>query len=307
VTARDPLFVPDVTSPTDARLALSGLMAPDSGGVAVRAGAFYGPSVFNVTGMAAMSYSVAGGVAVVTRGASVGPYIGANDGAFTVATTAAPGSGSRYDLIYIKFPDEEQGDPDSLAVFGVVQGTAGGSPTIPTGSLPTGAVAIATALVPSGTTQTDTGVTINKMIPYTVARGAPVPVRTQAERDAMTAYEGLVVRRLDNGLDNHYVDGGWEVFGAVTVHGQSAPMKLKSGSTVATTSGAGQVEIDTGLTSLSIVLATNGDGAAQPFGIVSTLPPHSGGEFIAKWTDGDAGAAIGGESVRTDWIAIGTE
>jgi hypothetical protein len=306
MAARDPLFVPDVTSPTDARLALSGLMAPDSGGVAVRAGAFYGPSVFNVTGMAAMSYSVAGGVAVVTRGASVGPYVGANDGATTVPTTAAPGSGSRYDLIYIKLPDVEQGDADSNAVFGVVQGTAGGSPTIPTGSLPTGAVAIATALVPSGTTQTDTGVTINKIIRYTAARGAPIVVRNQAERDELTQYAGLVAHRLDTGLDNISDGTSWDNKGALTVFGQSAPLKLAYGSDVDTTTVNGNIIVDTGLTSVLVFVAVNGDAAAHDDLVLSIVKPYSGGEVTVKATKSDTSAPIAGSSVRYDWIAIGS-
>lgn len=307
MTARDPLFVPDVTSPTDARLALSGLMAPDTGGVAVRAGAFYGPSTFNITGTTGMSYSVAAGVAVVSRGASVGPYVGANDGATTVTTTAAPGSGSRYDLIYIKFPDVEQGDGDSNAVFGVVQGTAGGSPTVPTGSLPTGAVAIGQALVPSGTTRTDTGVTITKNIPYTVARGAPIPVRSQAERDALTKYAGLVARRLDTGLDNVTDGSTWDNHGAVTVLGQTAPLKLVLGTTAGVTDSLGHLTVDTGLSSISRFVAMNGDAVANANMTWSRVGAYSGGDVVLKAVLANTGASIVGASVRYDWMAVGTE
>jgi hypothetical protein len=306
MTARDPLFVPDVTSPTDARLAMSGLMAAGSGGVAVRTGAMYGPSVFNVTGKSDMSYDVSGGVAVASRGASTGPYIGAIDGVTNVTTTAAPGSGSRYDIIYIQYPDVEQGDADSNVDFGVVQGAASGSPSVPTGDLPTGAVAIAQVLIPSGVTATNAGgVVITKNVPYTVARGAPVPVRDQAERDALTKYAGLVARRLDTGLDNITDGTSWDNFGAVTVHGQSAPLKLKYGSDVSTTSAAGQVQIDTGLTTLLVVMFVNGDGGAHPNAVLSRVGDYSGGEFIVKWVDGDSGSAIGSSSARTDWLALG--
>lgn len=306
MTARDPLFVPDVTSPTDARLALSGLMAAGAGGVDVRTGALYGPSVFNVTAKSDMSYDVSGGVAIASRGASTGPYIGAIDGVTNVTTTAAPGSGSRYDIIYVQYPDVEQGDPDSNVDFGVVQGTASGSPSVPTGSLPTGAVPIAEVLIPSGATGTNGGgVSINKNVKYTVARGAPVPVRNQAERDALTKYAGLVARRLDTGLDNITDGTSWDNFGALTFSGQSSPLKVKSGSNVSTTSPAGQVVIDTGLTSLLVVMFCNGDGGAQPNGVVSRVGGYSGGSFTAKWVDGDSGSAIGSSSVRTDWLAIG--
>jgi hypothetical protein len=144
-----------------------------------------------------MNYSVAGGQAVVARGTAVGPYLGANDGAATVNTTAAPGSGSRYDLVWVQFPDVEQGDANSVGVLGVTQGTASGSPTKPYGSVPAGALVLAEALMPTGTTRTDTGVTITQVAPWTVARGAAVPVRTQTERDALTLFDGLSVYRLD--------------------------------------------------------------------------------------------------------------
>lgn len=309
MAARDPLFVPDVTSPTDARLALGGLMAPGTGGVDVRAGVMHGPTVFNIAGTSAtspMSYTVTGGVAVVSRGASTGPYIGANDGTATVETTAAPGSGSRYDLIYIKFPDEEQGDPDSNAVFGVVQGTASGSPTVPTGSLPTGALAIGYALVPSGTTRTDTGVTITKNVPFTVARGAPVPVRNQTERDALTTYDGLVARRLDTGMDNIHDGTEWNNFGAVTVHGQTTPLKFAYGSDVDVTTVNGNIIVDTGLTSLLVFVCVNGDAAAHDNLVLSIVKPYDGGEVTVKATLGDTGNPIAGSSVRYDWLALGS-
>lgn len=313
MTARDPIFVAGAggagqTSPTEARLALSGLIAAGDTAAGFRDGAMYGPAIFTVSGTSAtspMTYQVGAGHAVVSRGSALGAYLGANDGAATVQTTAAPGTGSRYDLIYIQFPDVEQGDSDSVAVLRVVQGTSSGSPTVPYGDLPDGALAIATALVPAGTTRTDTGTTITKVVQYTVARGAPIPVRNQTERDALTGYAGLVARRLDTGLDNVHDGSDWDNFGAVTFHGQSAPVKIKTGSDVSMTSGAGQVVIDTGLSALYIVMLTNGDGGAQPFGIVSKVGSFSGGEVTVKWTDGATGTAIGTESVRTDWLAIG--
>jgi hypothetical protein len=304
MAARDALFVPEVTSPTDARLALSGLVAAGSSGVDVRQGAFYGSTVFNITGTSNMSYNVSGGVAVISRGASTGPYLAALDGSTNVTTTAAPGSGSRYDVIYIQVNDVEQGDADSHTVLGVVQGTESGSPSEP--SVPTGALRIGKALVPSGATRTDTGVTITKDVQYTAARGASILCRNQAERDAMTAHEGLRVYRADQGFDNIYQDGTWGIEGAMSWYGQDAPVKVRGGSTVSMTTSAGRTGmIDTGLGTLISVQLTNGDGNAQPFGIVSRYGSISGGSFEAKWTDGNTGNAIGSESVRTDWVAFG--
>lgn len=223
MTAKDPIFVvgpagAGQTSPTEARLALAGLVAPSTGGVEARAGVLYGPgSPLAVTGTTGMSYSVSAGVAVATRAtAALGAYIGSNDAAATVSTTAAPGTvgTSRYDLVYLRFPDAEQGDPNSAAVLGVVQGAAAASPTRPTGSVPAGALVLAEALVPNGTTRTDTGVTITQTAPYTAARGATLAVRSQTERDALTAYNGLRVYRIDTGREELRTGGAWKVVSA---------------------------------------------------------------------------------------------
>jgi hypothetical protein len=220
LAAKDSLFVVGAagagqTSPTEARLALGGLVTPAGTGVAVRGGTFYGPGTPGlVSGTGSMAYSVAAGQFVVTRSAAtLGPYLGANDGATTVNTTAAPGTvgQSRWDLIWYRQPDAEQGDANSTAVFGVTQGTASGSPAKPYGSVPAGALVLAEALVPQGATQTSSGVTITQVAPWTVATGAPVPVRSQAERDAMTTYSGLTVYRIDTTRTEQYDGSTWRV------------------------------------------------------------------------------------------------
>jgi hypothetical protein len=197
VAARDPIFVGGgVTSPTDARLAVAGLLAAGSTAGAARPGIMYGPGgPFGVTGTSTMAYSVAAGQGVVVRSASGGAYVGGNDGAVTVTTTASPPSGSRYDVIYLQFVDTELDGATSVGQLGVVQGTNSGSPTVP--AVPTGAIAIATALVPSSASRTDTGVTITQVAPYTAARGGVVPFRSATEQSAATVYEGFPAYRLD--------------------------------------------------------------------------------------------------------------
>lgn len=214
MTARDPLFVVGAagagqTSPTEARLALAGLIAPSTGAGA-RSGVLYGAgSPLAVTGTSGMSYSVAAGQAVADRGSTaLGSYLGSNDAAATVTTTAAPGTAgqSRYDVIWIRFPDAEQGDANSAAVLGVTQGTASASPTVP--AIPTGALALAQALVPNGATRTDTLVTITQVAPWTVARGAAVPVRSSTERGALSTYSGLTAYRIDTGRTEQWTPSG---------------------------------------------------------------------------------------------------
>lgn len=220
MTARDPLFVVGAggagqTSPTEARLAMAGLVAPDTGGVSARAGVFYGPGTpLSVTGTASMAYNVAAGQAAVNRASSaLGVYVGANDATVSVSTTAAPGTAgtSRYDLIYIRFPDAEQGDGTSAATIGVVQGTAAASPTRPTGSVPAGALVLAEAQVFQGNTRTDTGVIITQTAPWTAAAGGILAIRSSTERAALTQYDGLTIFRTDTDRFEVSVGGSWLV------------------------------------------------------------------------------------------------
>lgn len=67
-----------------------------------------------------------------------------------VATTAAPASGARIDVIWAKQNDPDKGDPDNQVVLGVTQGAAGASPVQP--QLPEGAVLLRVARVPAGIT-----------------------------------------------------------------------------------------------------------------------------------------------------------
>lgn len=118
-----------------------------------------------------LNYSVTGGAAVCSRSASYGAVIAYEDGG-TIATTAGPSSGKRYDVLYIFPNDVSQGDADNLTVIGIVKGTAASSPSVP--AIPTGAVAIGTYLVPQGMTATsqatDAGL-VNYAIPYSASLG----------------------------------------------------------------------------------------------------------------------------------------
>lgn len=149
---RAPLFVGKDTAgnglhPQDARLALS-YLAP---GVGVLSGC-------TVTGMsgAATTYSIAAGAVALARGAlgTDGVYITPNDGAATVTTgLAAPGSGSRYDLIYVAPRNSYDGgfaDTTVMPLVAALAGTSAASPARPYGSLPPGALVLAEALVPAG-------------------------------------------------------------------------------------------------------------------------------------------------------------
>jgi hypothetical protein len=145
---RHPLFVANgttgVTTPQDSRLALAALLS--------------GPGIIsgtqgNVTGSTSgpnMKYLVPAETFATQRGtlATDGLYLLSNDGTVTVDSGAvAPASGSRYDVIYVlaRNANDGFGDANSDPVFGVQVGTASSTPAVP--AVPTGALALAQALV----------------------------------------------------------------------------------------------------------------------------------------------------------------
>ena len=185
------------TTPIEGRLALASLVVEDSPGTP-RQGLLGQDAATVVSGNADMSFTVAPCSVVVNRASGEGIYLFTITGSTTVATTAAPSTGSRWDLVYVKQNDPDKGDPDNTAVLAVLQGAAATSPTKPYASLPAGAYVLAEAQVSAGATATNgASVTISQVWKYTALRGAPVKVRTAAERDAITAQPNLEVARLD--------------------------------------------------------------------------------------------------------------
>lgn len=202
------------TGPQDARLALAGLMT-SAGDLAVVPGILSGCVV---EGTATMEYSVGAGHYVTTRGASDGGVAGSVDGVtLTGAVAAAPASGSRYDLIWVRQNDVDAGDANSQAVVGVTSGSSSGSPSKPYGSVPVGALVLAEARVYATATATlDANVTITRVAPGVAARGGIIPVPNATVRDALatamtpTSARPLYVHRADAGagLELEYTVNG---------------------------------------------------------------------------------------------------
>lgn len=203
--ATDALHTPGVVSAAEARLDDAGLIAVLGPTLLdVRTGVMNGPGASTlVTGTAStapMQVSVAPHHWTTTRGSADGVYRGTMEAATLLTIGAAPGSGTRIDVVY-----EKQGDANSTItpdgatapVYGVLAGVAGaGKP----GPLPVGAIELATVSVSAGATATNgAGVVIANTARLSVARGARIPVRDAADRDAITAFKGLEVYRLDTG------------------------------------------------------------------------------------------------------------
>lgn len=114
-----------------------------------------GDTSFAVTqrGTPSMAVDVAAGVAIVTGTdqSFQGKYLCRAEAATTnVTIAAAPGSGTRYDIVVVQVRDTNAGGPagDDARVY-VVQGTASASPVDPT--IPTSSIPLARVRVPAGT------------------------------------------------------------------------------------------------------------------------------------------------------------
>jgi hypothetical protein len=200
----------------DYRINQAGLIAPQTSSLAVRTGVMIAPgSTALVTGTAAtgtMTVSIAAHHWVTTRGTADGIYLGAKEAAGTVNIAAAPGANSRIDVVYVRQTDASSTiSPDAATAeeYGVVTGTAAASPTKPPLTSVPGAVELATVTVAVGATATNgANVTINNTALQVSARGARVWVHNQAERDALTAFPGLEVYRIDTGAVETYPISG---------------------------------------------------------------------------------------------------
>ena len=154
-----------------------------------------------VTARASMGYDIGAFNAVSARTAA-GVEEVANDGTVTVATTAAPGSNSRIDVIWVRaqFGSPVSSDGSNDVVFGVTQGTPAASPSKP--AIPAGALELATATIPStATTTQSSGVVITQTYQYTAAAGGTVLMRNRVELEAWSAPAGATARTLDTDLE----------------------------------------------------------------------------------------------------------
>lgn len=320
-----------VTSAQEARVADAGLLALQGPSTLdVRTGVLYGPGVSalvsgTTTTAPNWTYQIAPHNWVTSRGAANGPYRGALEAATTVSTALPPASNSRIDVIWVKQGDSAAGvpspDASTAPVYGVTSGTAAASPTKP--AIPVGAVEIATATVPSTATggTSGSGVVITQTAQFTVARGADIPVRSQAERDALTAYDGLSVKRLDKGgAVEHRANGTWVADaplaarsgGAYTV---GAPPALgaarwgwQAGTEYGTTDNAGyfRVTYPTAFVSVSSVIAMSGNHGQVAYVTLAdpTVFAKSGSSFVVRAYSA-AGAVLNNAPLTVSWQAVG--
>jgi hypothetical protein len=224
-TNRDDVAGDGGTDAHHARLAMGGLLAVQGpGALDVRTGVLQGPgSTALVTGTpdtGPMTVAIAPHHWETTRGSANGPYLGVLPATVKVSIGAAPASGSRLDVVYVKQQDKTAGVPSpdttSAPLYAVEPGPADGTKP----PLPVGAEELATVKVEPTATRTDgAGVTITNTARQTVARGARIPVHDVDERNALGG-PGVEVYRLDTGQVQLYPHTGatWQ-----TTHDPALP------------------------------------------------------------------------------------
>lgn len=224
------------TSAADLRANLAGLLALNSANAFdVRVGVLRDTDTAIVAGTSGLAVNVRPFVAVFA-----GPLLGSSDAVEAVELDAVPASNSRWDVIYA-VADRISGDGVPTAAnpglrIDKVTGTAGSVPATP--AIPTGAIPLARVRVYFNTTATS-ATTIEALHPWTVTRGAPIPVRSVAERNVITPVVGTRVIRLDKGGSTQRYD-----VAEVWVDDGAGPVAAVNRTTALTPSGAGTFDIE---------------------------------------------------------------
>lgn len=237
-----------------------------------------------VSGTGTMAVAIASADFVTSRSANDGAYRLSNVGVVNVTLTGAPASNSRYDVVYVKQNDSTAGDTSNDPVFDKVTGTAAATPSVP--AVPTGALAIATILVPAGVTSTNAnGVFITTVAQYTSVVGGTILYRTLAAAVADRA--NTVAGQLSRVGDTFYRNDGTSLW-----YWDQAP--ISTGLSLAATglnlgSGGGatfRVSISSGIVRIDFRLRFSGTGPSwgdirynypiAPLDVYGTTPSMAG-------------------------------
>ena len=154
-----------------------------------------------------------------------GSYRWASDANVTGSVTAADATYARKDIVYIQVNDSSSGDGSGARTAEVLYlaGTPSASPVAP--ALPARSFLVGTITVPA-TGGGSPSVVLNPA--RFVTAGGIQPVAAQADRDALTEYEGLRVDQLDTDRQYRYNGSRW-VGGRATVTLDSLYLPLGAG------------------------------------------------------------------------------
>lgn len=234
-----------VTQAVDARRAEAGMWARNAATTVPRQGVVWAGQSVLVAGTSTtgppMTVTVAPLHFVASKASGEGIYRAVVQSATLVDIDAAPGSNSRIDVVWVAQQDAASpSNPDGTTqgVVGVTTGTPAASPTKPT-VLTVGAIELATVTVSAGNTNTNSAV-ITQTAKWTALRGTPIPVANQSDRDALAAYDGLQVWRLDGHRLERYTSdsGSWGAGWDDSENTYLPTWAAASGGTVIGTSGS---------------------------------------------------------------------
>ncbi|MFD4111628.1 hypothetical protein ACFWWU_36555 [Streptomyces sp. NPDC058650] len=174
------------------RRALAGLIVRDAAGT-LRKGVLRTSDASLIVGKTTMAVDVGDFVAVLDRNGAV---LVPNVGVTTVSISAAPSSGFRWSVIYVRQRESEAPFSDGAdgPVIDKVESTT--SLAAARALLPAGAMELGHVQVAPGTVGTNTAA-ITQTVLFTAAAGGVVALRNQAEQDAWTPADGSSAYRID--------------------------------------------------------------------------------------------------------------
>lgn len=205
--ASNPLSGRELRQPQSALLAGATAARP----LGARSGVRLGTPVGTVTATStAWTVHPHVGVLDVLTPAEASAYLYAVDADVTAPNnlTAADATNPRKDIVYATLTDPAEGTGGSPGVtWGYTAGTASATPAVP--ATPARSMVLAVINVPKVGSGSPT---VTPVWQYSVAAGADIPVRTSAERDAITfatAEYPVTVFRLDLGMKETNYGSGW--------------------------------------------------------------------------------------------------
>ncbi|WP_422389943.1 hypothetical protein [Arthrobacter sp. N1] len=148
-------------------------------------------------------------------GSAKGGYLTGTDALTTIrALTASDATNPRLDRVVLEVLDPDNGiaGGNRTGQLRVIDGVAAAIPGLPV--QPALSIHLGQILVPANGGAP--AVTVNP--PLTAAEGAPIPVRSKSERDALPKWGGLMVQRIDLGWAIELWDGAKWTLPSATPH-----------------------------------------------------------------------------------------
>ncbi|MET8846612.1 hypothetical protein [Amycolatopsis sp. NPDC004625] len=205
----------------DARVAVSALLVPGPSAITARDGIRPGPATpgrVHAAGTASGSVVVEPFQGSIRASRGIGSYLVSLDSpkALDVLAVPADPANDRYDLVIAQQSDEFYLDTATKFEVRLVRGAASATPSDPVVDGSRDWFTLGRVRVTAGANKI-TDAMIDQLPPgWTVALGGLLPVGSVAERNALAAYPGQSVYRIDKGWTEVYDGGAWRVRGQVT-------------------------------------------------------------------------------------------